>query len=351
MAAAGRSARRAFALTLAVGLPSALLCALLLVPGRDRHKSGDSNESAADRVVRATAFAGRADTESVTYLMESLHDTRPQVRAAAAQSLGARRDPRVICGLIGRLEAETDSAAAAALVRAVGACRQSDVDPAVLARIADPSPMVRLAAVDAIGGYATSNAIAALAVAAADTNNSVRAHAFDRLAAIGAPAIPSIVRMLGEGNELSRISRIAALGRIGSDEAVAALVEVIRLHEPNVAKARFPPADTPVRVAAIDALALIGEEAADYLARRELDRPGDLAFKSIASDLFLRIQSRTGVAAVTSRLTAWKTMVDEAEWKLWTDMLETMGTPEARDSLAKLRDRRASLDRDGQTNR
>lgn len=314
-----------------------------LATGRDVH--GRDLAQAADKVVVASTLGQRRDPGSVPYLIPLLKDPNPKVRAGVAEALQAIADPASATPLLQQLETESDPWTATALIRALGALNLREAAPALLKRLGDPSPMVRLAAVDTMGRSSSSNAIAGLARLTSDTNNSVRANAADRLVAIGEPAIPAILEVMGEGSDLARIYRIAALGRIQSPETVPALIKVLRAHDPCIAGDRYPPKDGPVRVAILDALAGAGEPAAVAVASEATGKAGDLAFKSMAACLFLRLQSPAGIHAVTRRLLGWKTVVSEQEWEIWTGMLAGIDTPEAKESLDRLRKHRDSLPR------
>lgn len=313
--------------------------------GPREHDAYERKQSAAaDAVVAASGLRHSRDPEAVTYLLQSLKDPNPKVRATVAEALQEIADPRASEGLLTQLEKEYDPSVATAIIRALAAVNLNDPAPPVLKRINDPSAMVRLAVVENIGHCTVSNAVAALASATSDTNNSVRANASECLTRIGEPAIPAMLAFMGEGSNLARIYRIAALSRIKSDKTVPALIQVLRTHDPNVAADRYPAPDTtPVRVAVLDALAEIGEPAAVVIARDEIGKTGDLAFKAFAADLFRRIQSPAGVKAITERLMNWKTVQSEAEWNLWADMLAATDTLQAREALARLKAHGASL--------
>ncbi|QQR75355.1 MAG: serine hydrolase [Holophagales bacterium] len=174
----------------------------------------------------------------VAALDTALDDHAAETRFAAATALGT-------CGTaaVPALVVASDAAPAGVrqgAVRALGwiAAAGSDgrtavlsVLPALTARLADPEPLVREAAAEALGrcGPPASAAVPALVAAFADEDPYLGGAAAVALGRIGAASVPALGEALADPREGVRQSAAIALGRLGSRAApaVAALARTL----------------------------------------------------------------------------------------------------------------------------
>jgi HEAT repeat protein len=292
---------------------------------------------APDKVAAARELGRRRDRESVPYLIAYLKDPNPDIRIAMTDAIGMIGEQKAALDLMLRLENESHSGVRAAIVRALGILAKEDSIPKIVRRIDDPAPEVRLAAVEALSHWSSSNAILGIAQASSDTNPAVRTAAAKSLSNLGPSAIQPMLEVMDDGAEDAKALRIRIIAGVGSDESTKVLVALLRRYA-----TQFPPVDTPLRKAVLDSLASKGEPAAVALLPI-VSEPGNLALKSAAANLFGRLKSRAGIAAVKDRLLSWKAMTSAVEWRMWTDMLKTADSPEARDALAALQAHYATI--------
>lgn len=223
-------------------------------------------------------------SNSVTEQIAALRDEDWAIRQEAAGLLGTFKDPRAVVPLVALLRDEDRSVREAAVeslrsigtpaVEAVGAClEQPDLSvqeaaSAILSTIADervlPSLImalrsndwiVRMHAAKALGLVRHADAIAPLIPLLQDKVKAVREEAAAGLAAIGDPAIPSLVTALRHEEWLVRLHAVEGLGKTRSPQAVEPLLSVL-----------FNDHDSAVREDAVRALgALRDPKAVEYL--------------------------------------------------------------------------------------
>jgi cyclophilin family peptidyl-prolyl cis-trans isomerase len=176
------------------------------------------------------------------------------VRRAAVTALGAILGLRGQATLATRLEDPSPYVAAAALT-AFAAAAGTSATPTLIARTdpGQPSP-VRIAAVAALADSADPERAAVLRHLATDEDYVVAATAAEALAAIddrsAEPAlIAAAARERGFAAAEARVAALAALGRLGSGRAAAAIRPALRDPDPRVRTAA---------VAACDSLAARG---------------------------------------------------------------------------------------------
>ncbi|HEY1723667.1 MAG TPA: HEAT repeat domain-containing protein [Magnetospirillaceae bacterium] len=108
-----------------------------------------------------------------------------------------------------------------------------DVVAALIRSTKDADPYVRINAVEALGlKHATPEAVRALAAALSDADDEVRFNAALALARVGpdaASAVPALRESLADGNRYVVGYAVEALERIGTPEALAALVPFLKL--------------------------------------------------------------------------------------------------------------------------
>jgi len=99
----------------------------------------------------------------------------------------------------------------------------------------DPSPKVRISALERLVELRGEGAIGTLCEALADSERTVRAAAAVQLGAAGSAAVPDLVRVTEAGDVDAARAAVAALVLTGSDEGVAALGEIAERHpDPSV---------------------------------------------------------------------------------------------------------------------
>ena len=251
----------------------------------------------------------------------ALKDEDWAIREEAAGLLGAYKDPRAVVPLIGLLRDSDRSVREAAVgalraigapsVEALGAClEQPDLSvqeaaSAILSTIADervlPSLIkalrssdwiVRMHAAKAVGLIRHTDAVVPLIPLLQDKVKAVREEAAAGLAAIGDPAIPSLVNALRHEEWLVRLHAVEALGKTRSAQAVEPLLSVL-----------FNDHDSAVREDAVRALGEIRDsKAVEYLltAMRE---PG---LRTLAVEALGRIGDTRAVPVLIEVLTGAK---------------------------------------------
>ncbi|MCD6496977.1 MAG: HEAT repeat domain-containing protein [Deltaproteobacteria bacterium] len=198
---------------------------------------------------------------AVAPILSALDDEDAKVRAAAARALGKSRDPRAVIALIGKMSDQVSDVRQQA-VRSLGQLADPKATSAVLRRLNDRSREVRRAAITALGNLKTKESVitlirifktstkadirkaAAMALSTigtaacaeaiasqlANPSSSILNMASERLAAMGAVAVPVLVSMLSNSNTPRKTQRVIVtiLGHIGSRTASHVLVQVLR---------------------------------------------------------------------------------------------------------------------------
>lgn len=164
----------------------------------------EGQKSELEMVARNAAHALLAiGTDTTEPLLACTEDGEPRARKYACFALG-----------------ELDTDAATVIDALVRCCRDED-------------PAVRLNAVEALGlKRGTDAAALALADALFDDDDEVRFNAALALARLGpaaAPAVPALKKALTDGNRYTVGYAVEALDRIGTQEALAALVPFLRI--------------------------------------------------------------------------------------------------------------------------
>jgi len=93
----------------------------------------------------------------------------------------------------------------------------------LVAALSDPDADVRTCAAQGLGELQAAEAVEGLVCCLADLNPFVSRIAADALGRIGAPAVPSLIAALQEGEVLARIGAARALSVIQPEEAIPAL--------------------------------------------------------------------------------------------------------------------------------
>jgi HEAT repeat protein len=153
----------------------------------------------------AAGVRARADEELFEFLRGLLGQEDQQARAAAALLLGFAPGPRTVSILLEALSQATEQDQEQ-LARALEGLPDADL-PLLVARLLDPSPVVRLRLAGVLGRRGCS------------------------------AAVPLLLTLLADGTGHVRAAAALALGRIGDPAAVAPLVGLLRDPFPDVREA------------------------------------------------------------------------------------------------------------------
>ncbi len=199
---------------------------------------------------------GKIGPKALDSLVKALNDERASVRVGAAEALGDMGPDAVpaiqsLAALMGRERDNASSSAAHALGK-IGAASI----PVLSVALKDSNPFVRSRAVYALGvmspesdadilpgmktqtkperkwGPELDTVLRLLLTALRDRDFMVGAEALGALGRVGGAAVPSLIKVLKEGNESDRLAAIEALGTLGS-KAAQALPELLALLEQN----------------------------------------------------------------------------------------------------------------------
>ncbi len=122
---------------------------------------------------------------------------------------------------------------APARYRAIAARNASgDASASMLVRLArsDPDAGVRAAALERLSVIEGEAAIEPLARGLGDPDSPVRQMAMHRLAALGEPALPTLLRVIDGNDPEAARAALASLSLVGSDASRAALLDVADTH-------------------------------------------------------------------------------------------------------------------------
>ncbi len=184
------------------------------------------------RIAAAEALGDMGGTRAVEPLAGVLGDTDQDVRIAAAAALGRLRDRRAVRPLrdlcsdpyVGVRHAAAD---------ALAAIGEEALD-ALLAALADPATIVRVAAARALGIMKDPRAVPPLIDCLNDPGQEVRWSAAQALGDIGAPAIAALSLVLKGGSKIERLAAIDALWKIVDDRATEALLGALHDDDADV---------------------------------------------------------------------------------------------------------------------
>ena len=239
--------------------------------------------SVVDRLRAGARAAGLVDSWA-----RQLSSRKWWVRADAARALGLVRESRALPIIIGVLDDEHEEVRAAA-VEALGLIGHPQAIPVLLARLADESRHQRARIVEALREFGDVATPALIAHARARTSDTVMVA--DILGLIGGSvAADRLKRWSADPDPLIRTAAVRALGTIGLDEdgvrlAVAALADTAPEVRAMGARAlgRARRSDAAPRLAAhLNDEWIVAASCADAL--RRLGRPGIDALQTRADD-------------------------------------------------------------------
>jgi HEAT repeat protein len=200
-----------------------------------------------------------------------------RVRAAATRILKQTATREQVAELLTNLERDHQnfSVLSGALDVLIGVNR--GVTGPLIELLADPSPNLRMHAALALGGIGGEEAVSALVAALDDEDSNVRFHAIESLGRLGAAeAVDSLARVAMSGDFFLAFPAVDALGKIDSAGVLPVLLSLLD--------------DELLRPAIIDALSTLGDEDCIVPLTRLLDE-GQAEPAAIASAIE-RIASR-----------------------------------------------------------
>jgi HEAT repeat protein len=164
------------------------------------------------------------ETEAGEAVKELLTDANESVRAAAARSLGLLGVTEAVPLLIERLH---DVPAVRANASSALAMFGDEAIPALAEALQDEDADVRAAAAEALGASKSADAVTPLIDALSDEAESVRLPVARGLARLGDLAVPILVERLADEETGMQIALSAILGQIGNQDAVPALYPLL----------------------------------------------------------------------------------------------------------------------------
>ena len=174
------------------------------------------------RLAAAAAMGVSALPEAVSPLLGHLDDPSPEVREEVARALGRIGDARAVVPLIGKVQDSVPDVRRV-VARALGDLGDVRAASALMLAIQDGAAEVRLEAVTALGKLRSEEAVTTIApLVEVDVAEGGSSYYGGR-----PPSSPS-----GVGAGEVRSAALAALGRIGSDAAVKALVAALAKDDP-----------------------------------------------------------------------------------------------------------------------
>jgi len=175
------------------------------------------------RVAAAAAMGSSGLPDAVSPLLGHLDDQSIEVRVEVARALGRLGDARAVVPLIGKVQDAVSEVRRAAL-RSLGDLGDARATSALLIALQDGSQDVRIEAVTALGKLRADEATSALAPLI-DTTTST-----DVLSGTAGPATRP--GQGGAGVAEVRAAAVRALGKIGSEGAVRALIVALAKDDP-----------------------------------------------------------------------------------------------------------------------
>jgi HEAT repeat protein len=217
------------------------------------------DEDWALREEAATLLGDFRDPRAVGPLVAALHDEDRAVREAATAAL-RKIGPPAAQALIAALQDPNGNVQEVAVAILKDLPTPEAVEP-LIGCLTSKNWIVRMHAAKALGNLGDERAIRHLIPLLMDPVKAVRVDATDALASIGRPALATLLAALRHEEWILRLHACESLGKIGAEEAVTPLCEVM-LHDRDMA----------VRQDAAKALGSIGRPAAfDALAKAVAD--------------------------------------------------------------------------------
>src|SRR2546426_4041622 len=237
------------------------------------------DEDWALREEAATLLGDFRDPRAVGPLVEALHDEDRAVREAAAAAL-RKIGPPAAPALIAALQDPNGNVQEVAVAILKDLPTHEAVEP-LIGCLTSKNWIVRMHAAKALGNLGDERAIRHLIPLLMDPVKAVRVDATDALSRIGRPALATLLAALRHEEWILRLHACESLGKIGAEEAVAPLCEVM-LHD----------RDAAVRQDAAKAVGSIGHPAAFEALAKAV---ADLSVRPYAVDALGRLKDLRAV--------------------------------------------------------
>ncbi len=178
----------------------------------------------------ASAEEGKLDFNR---LKSRLSDKDPKRRLRGVRSALASKDKNSLKYLKQVLAVEKDTKVIVELCMTIGVLGGKGDSEGMLARLRDPDPEVRAAAIRGLAFLRDRSVYPTLVAMLQDKSRIVRARAFETLTHLGKPRlIRLLVRMLGSSRDWPRKSAVRACARINSSECAEVLIQA-RSRDPS----------------------------------------------------------------------------------------------------------------------
>ena len=219
------------------------------------------------RRAAAQSLGNLGDPRAVTGLMGVLADENPEVRVASAQALGELHDPKSVDALAGHLH-DPVSEVRRAVVQALGGMEHGVSAEVFRGVLDDPDAEIRLAAVQAIGERKDRASEATLVRLASDKNAEIRRAALQAIGNLELTAAPPVVfDALRDSDAEVRQTAAGIVGQTGEVKAVPSLKLLLNDPKADVREAAVMALSEIRDSTAIDAL-VAGLKSSDPVVRR-----------------------------------------------------------------------------------
>ncbi|MEQ8223304.1 MAG: HEAT repeat domain-containing protein [Candidatus Eremiobacterota bacterium] len=181
-------------------------------------------ETLKDETARVSAIKALGEigsVRSVDCLITMLHDKDPEVRSAAATSLGQIKEPKALDELTKALEEDSDVNVRRLASIAIGEIGDASSVPVLIKKLDDKFLNVATSSADGLVKIGIPSVKPLVEV----IENRLAA---DALMKIGEPSVDELIKALGSENENIRTIAAKCLGKIKSDRAVKFLVRELK---------------------------------------------------------------------------------------------------------------------------
>jgi len=179
-------------------------------------------------------LAAGKDPRAVVPLVKVLDTWDPNVRIAAAKTLGKIKDPSAVLALVKALEDGSDSVQEAA-IWALGEIEDPRAIVPLVKALRDRHPDVGVAAAWVLGKFGDRRAVDPLVTALDDKYQDVREAAAYSLGGLGDPrAVAPLIDALGDTHAKVREAAVWSLGKFGDRRAVDPLLKTLGDPNPKV---------------------------------------------------------------------------------------------------------------------
>jgi HEAT repeat protein len=197
-------------------------------PERGEKKRGEEKRMPLFRRSSSPDVKKLQQRRDVEGLLALLTDPADEIRARAADALGEIKDARAVDSLLALLTDPADDVRKSA-ARALGEIKEPRAVEPLIATLNDPANEIRKSAARALGEIKDARAVEPLIAALQDPAYDLRASAADALGEIkDARAVEPLLNLYFKERDLAvGVPVCKALGQIGGDRAVEALISVL----------------------------------------------------------------------------------------------------------------------------